>query len=113
MLAEGGTPVDSAFELASAEARCPAVKHAFIHLGLAHRQGGELVRPLKELSDSTQVAYQEGVEEQIAKLPVKAVLPLVFTFTGLIICFLTVPVLQVMKLTQIEQSSAEGAQVDE
>jgi hypothetical protein len=62
---------------------------------MAHRQGGEIVRPLKELSDATQTAYQEAVEEMIAKLPVKAVLPLVVTFTGLIICFLTVPLMQV------------------
>jgi hypothetical protein len=54
-----------------------------------------LVRPLKELSDATQTAYQEVVEEEIAKLPVKAVLPLILTFAGLIVCFLTVPFIQV------------------
>jgi hypothetical protein len=76
------------------------VKHALIHVGLAHRQGGEIVRPLKELSDATQLAYQEVVEEQISRLPVKAVLPLVITFTGLIVCFLTVPLMQVSSLTK-------------
>jgi hypothetical protein len=39
------------------------------------------------------------VEEEIAKLPVKAVLPLVLTFAGLIVCFLTVPLIQVGSLT--------------
>ena len=66
-----------------------------MHLGLAYKQGGEVVRPLKELSDATQTHYQESVEEEIARLPVRAVLPLLLTFTGLIICFLTVPVVQV------------------
>jgi hypothetical protein len=50
---------------------------------------------LKELSDATQTQYQESVEEEIAKLPVRAVLPLILTFTGLIVCFLTVPIVQV------------------
>jgi hypothetical protein len=86
--------------LASQQRVTSSVKHACIHLGLAYRQGGEIVRPLKELSDATQVAYQETVEEQIAKLPVKAVLPLVLTFTGLIVCFLTVPLMQVGSLTK-------------
>lgn len=99
-LSEGGTPVEAAFELVSKESASLSVKHAFVHLALAYRQGGEIVRPLKELSDATQVAYQETVEEQIAKLPVKAVLPLVLTFTGLIVCFLTVPLMQVGSITK-------------
>lgn len=99
-LSESGTSVESAFELASQQRVTSALKHACIHLGLAYRQGGEIVRPLKELSDATQIAYQERVEEQIAKLPVKAVLPLVLTFTGLIVCFLTVPLMQVGSLTK-------------
>lgn len=99
-LSERGTPVEEAFELASKQNVTPSVKHACIHLGLAYRQGGEIVRPLKELSDATQVAYQEGVEEHIAKLPVKAVLPIVLTFTGLIVCFLTVPLMQVGSITK-------------
>jgi Flp pilus assembly protein TadB len=97
-LSEGGASVDSAFAFVSRQAPSMSVKHAFIHLGLAYRQGGEIVRPLKELCDATQLAYQESVEERIAQLPVKAVLPLVVTFTGLIICFLTVPLMQVSSI---------------
>jgi type II secretory pathway component PulF len=99
-LSEAGVPVEAAIEAASKRAGCTSVKHALIHVGLAHRQGGEIVRPLKELSDATQLAYQEVVEEQISRLPVKAVLPLVITFTGLIVCFLTVPLMQVSSLTK-------------
>ncbi len=94
-LSEQGATVESALSLTARHIESVSVQHAFLHLGLAYRQGGEIVRPLKELSDATHVAYQEGVEEAIAALPVKAVLPLLLTFTGLIICFLTVPLLQV------------------
>jgi Flp pilus assembly protein TadB len=107
-LSEGGVPVESAFELASKQAVCPSVKHACIHLSLAYRQGGEIVRPLKELSDATQIAYQETVEEQIAKLPVKAVLPLVLTFTGLIVCFLTVPLMQMGSITKKAMNAVDS-----
>jgi Flp pilus assembly protein TadB len=99
-LSEGSLPVEAAIEVASKRCQSVPVKHALIHLALAHRQGGEIVRPLRELSDATQLAYQEGVEEQIAKLPVKAVLPLVITFAGLIVCFLTIPLMQVSSLAR-------------
>ncbi len=95
LLSEAGTPVDAAFESVAGGTQSVPVRHALTHLAMAHRQGGEIVRPLKELSDATQTAYQETVEDMIARLPVKAVLPLVVTFTGLIICFLTVPLMQV------------------
>lgn len=94
-LSEGGLRVEQAMSMVADEVPSSAVKHALVHLGLAYKQGGEVVRPLKELSDATQTHYQETVEEEIAKLPVKAVLPLVLTFTGLIVCFLTVPIMQV------------------
>ena len=94
-LSEGGLRVEQAITLVADEVPSSAVKHALVHLGLAYKQGGEVVRPLKELSDATQTHYQDMVEEEIAKLPVKAVVPLVLTFAGLIICFLTVPIMQV------------------
>jgi Flp pilus assembly protein TadB len=73
-----------------------AAKHALSHLSLAFREGGSLIEPLRELSDATQTIYQERIEERIAKLPVKAVLPLLCTFAGLIICFLVTPILEVI-----------------
>jgi Flp pilus assembly protein TadB len=98
-LAGKGITVEYSLRTLANQSNCPALKHAFVHLALAHKEGGELVRPLRELSDATQSYYQETVEEEIARLPVKAVLPLVLTFTGLIICFLTVPLIQVSSLT--------------
>jgi len=94
-LSESGLRVEQAISSIANEVPSSSVKHALVHLGLAYKQGGEVVRPLKELSDATQTQYQETVEEDIAKLPVKAVLPLILTFTGLIVCFLTVPVMQI------------------
>ncbi len=80
---------------------CPviSVKHVLIHLALAYEQGGELIIPLRELSDATQIQYQELVDERIAKLPVKATFPLLLLFAGLIILFVTPPILEVLKLT--------------
>lgn len=99
-LAEGGMPVSDALSAASEKTSSISLKHALVHLGIAHQQGGEIVRPLKELSDATQTHFQEVVEEQIAKLPVQAVMPLVVTFAGLIICFLTIPLMQVGSITR-------------
>lgn len=94
-----GLGLEDSLNAAVSAVECPALKHVCVHLALAHRQGGELVRPLRELGDSTQAYYQETVEEEIAQLPVKAVLPLVLTFAGLILCFLTVPIIQLGSFT--------------
>lgn len=97
---EGGWGFEEALKDVAAKVGHHSVRHAFIHLGLAYREGGELVAPLRELSHSTQLYFQESIEERIAKLPVKATAPLLCTFTGLIICFITVPLIQVMTLTE-------------
>lgn len=99
-LTEAGVPFDEALQEVSTAVDCAPLRHAFIHLGRAYREGGEIILPLRELSDSTQLFYQETVDERIAKLPVKATLPLLCTFFGLIVCFVTIPVLQVITTTQ-------------
>lgn len=99
-LSEAGMRVAEAMQVVSERSHSLSLRHALVHLGIAHAQGGEIVRPLKELSDATQANFQESVEEEIAKLPVKAVLPLVVTFAGLILCFVTVPLLQVGSITR-------------
>jgi Flp pilus assembly protein TadB len=107
-LSSRGITVTDAFESVGKGVESSGIKHALVHLALAHKEGGELIRPLRELSDATQLSYQERIEEEIAKLPVKAVLPLVVTFTGLIICFLTVPLIQVSSLTdKVSQGTIE------
>lgn len=96
-LTESGMQFDKALRVVADSQNCSAIKHAFIHLGNAQRDGGELIMPLRELSDATQSYFQETVEEDIAKTPVKATFPLVLTFVGLIICFLTIPIIQVVE----------------
>jgi Flp pilus assembly protein TadB len=99
-LHRAGQSLEETLAQVGKESQATGVRHAFIHLSLAHRDGGELMAPLRELSDATQLYYQESVEEIIAKLPIKATLPLLCTFAGLIICFLTVPIIEVMSMTQ-------------
>lgn len=98
-LAEAGRGLEDSLNEVAGRIHCPALRHAFIHLALAHKEGGELVMPLRELSDSTQAYYQESVEEEIAKMPVKATFPLLLTFAGLIIFFLIPPLIQVVDMT--------------
>lgn len=95
-LTEAGLTFEQSLAEVAKNLECSALKHAFLHLGMAHREGGELMMPLRELSDSTQAYFQESTEEQIAKMPVKATMPLLFTFAGLIVCFITTPLLHVL-----------------
>lgn len=118
-LTESGLQFEKALNLIGKTVPCSAIKHAFIYLGNAHRDGGELIMPLRELSDATQAYFQESIEVEVAKAPIKATLPLVLTFMGLIICFLTIPIIQVIEtLTKssfstntsiIESSKSNGA----
>lgn len=96
---ESGVLFQDALKQIAEKVPSAPVRHAFIHLGMAHKEGGELVGPLRELSDATQLYYQESIEERIAKMPVRATVPLLVTFAGLILIFLTSPVIQVIQLT--------------
>lgn len=111
-LTESGLGFDESLEHVAQEVQSNALRHAFVHLALAYKEGGELVMPLRELSDASQLFYQESVEEEVAKMPVKATMPLLCTFAGLILCFLTVPILQVGKFTSragVQQVHVEAA----
>ena len=99
-LTEAGLGFEEALCCVAELVKCTALRHAFLHLAMAWREGGELVMPLSELSDSTQLYFQESVEEEIARLPVKATMPLLLTFTGLLICFITSPLIQVMSVME-------------
>lgn len=78
-----------------------SIKHAFLHLAMAQKEGGELIGPMEELSDSTQAYYQEVVENEIASLPIKATLPLLCSFLGLILFFLAVPLTQLLGMNTV------------
>lgn len=96
-LTENGQTFDRALKSVSGKVECSALKHAFIHLAVAYKEGGELTIPLRELSDSMQLYYQESVEEEIAKMPVKATAPLLCMFVGIMIIFIIPPLLQIME----------------
>ena len=99
-LAEAGVGFERALEEIGKKIESRPVRHAFLHLALAQKEGGELLMPLRELSDATQTYFQESIEERIAKLPARATLPLLCTFTGLLICFLIPPLLQVVSIME-------------
>ena len=93
-----GSKLSEAFNKSAEGVNAIGAKHAFMHLNIAHTEGGEIVAPLRELSDALQLQYQEGVNENIAKLPVKATMPLLVMFAGVIICFVTIPLVQIADL---------------
>lgn len=97
---DSGIGFPEALALVESRASGSALKHAFVHLALAYQEGGEIIYPLRELSDASQIQFQETLEEEIAKMPVRATLPLLCTFAGLIISFLTAPLIQVLAITQ-------------
>lgn len=93
---EQGATVESALEQVAADATAIPLKHVLLHLKVAHSRGGDLTFPLRELADATQVTYEQNVEEEIAVLPIKATAPLLCTFLGLLIVFLTAPIIGVV-----------------
>lgn len=97
--AEAGMTLQSSLRMASQKTNSTSLRHALLHIAVAHEQGGGLLFALSELADATQSYYQESVEEQIATLPVKATLPLVVVFGGLLIILLTSPIIQTLDTT--------------
>ncbi|MDZ4784700.1 MAG: hypothetical protein SGJ02_01360 [bacterium] len=97
-LTNSGLGFEKSLKELAAVTESSAVRHSFLHLAVAQKEGGLLIMPLRELSDSTQLYYQESIEEEIAQMPVKATMPLMCTFAGLLLCFLTPPFLQVLSV---------------
>ena len=110
-MTEAGMPLSQSLKLMVNEVTSIPARHAFLHMSVAYEEGGGLLSSLRELSDSTQLAYQETIEEEIAKLPVKATVPLMLTFAGLIIFFLAYPFTQIVEMggqLKINQPSSIG-----
>jgi|GEM_PF-5198648 len=103
-LIEQGATVEGALEQVAASVQSVPLKHVLLHLKVAHNRGGDLTFPLRELADATQVTYEQAVDEEIAVLPIKATAPLLCTFLGLLIVFLTGPIMGVI------QASSSGSQ---
>ena len=98
-LTQGGLSLSDALSTVASQSHIIQVKHSFLHLAAAHRDGGEILYQLEELADATQAAYQEEVDEAISKLPIKATLPLILIFSGLLITLMTAPILEVVTIT--------------
>lgn len=107
-ITERGLGFDQSLNDVAEMVECSALRHSFIHLALAYREGGEIILPLRELSDATQNYYQESIEEEIARMPVKATMPLIVTFAGLLIFFLTAPAMEMMNFTKRATQQAQG-----
>lgn len=108
-LTESGVRFDQSLDEVSSQVEGTSLRHAFVHLGLAYKEGGEIITPLRELSDSAQLQFQENIEERIAKLPVKATMPLLVMFLGLMICFLTPPAIQIVGVAREANQGMSGA----
>ncbi len=98
LLVEKGLSFEDALKTIALNVPNTGFQHAMVHLAVAYKDGGEVIAPLRELSDSSQLYFQESVEEEIAALPVKATMPLLITFAGLIVCFITAPMIQILDL---------------
>jgi hypothetical protein len=98
-LCESGLSFEQSLREVADSVKSNALRHSFIHLAVAQKEGGELIYPLRELSDATQLYFQESIEEDIAKMPIKATMPLLLTFAGLIISFMTGPVVQILNVS--------------
>lgn len=98
-LTEAGLGFERSLREVAEKVDCLSVRHACIHLAIAQKEGGELILPLRELSDATQLSYQESIEEEIAAMPIRATVPLLCTFAGLIIFFITSPLIQILNMT--------------
>jgi type II secretory pathway component PulF len=89
-----GLSFENTVELVLADVKYKSIEHFFLFLTLAYRSGGQLSESLTELSLATQINYQQIVEEQVEKLPALALIPILFTFAGLLVIFLLGPILK-------------------
>jgi Flp pilus assembly protein TadB len=94
---EHGQSFRAALQAARKKQRSSAFSHALLHLSVAHTDGGNLVEVLRELAEATQRSFEESMEEMLATMPARAVMPLIMTFAGLMIFFLAVPLVQVLE----------------
>lgn len=98
-LADSGELFEKALKEKAEATELLPVRYTLFHLARSYAEGSEIRTTLSELAESTQRSYEENINKIISTLPAKAVIPLVLTFSGLLICFLTSPILQVLKMT--------------
>jgi hypothetical protein len=99
-LVGAGQPLAAVLRDAAERQSSELVATALYHLAVAHTSGGELTRPLQELSDAFQEQLQERQEEKLQRLPVLATIPLLLIFAGMIVLTLGVPLIRIMDSTK-------------
>ena len=109
---KSGISFEDSLELVANIVNLTSIRHAFLHLGIAQKEGGEIVVPMEELSDSTQEYYQQTVEKEISVMPVKATLPLLVAFIGLITFFLSVPLTQIMTMDTMSAAGGNETSIE-
>lgn len=97
---EKGASFDEALSLIEGESSNGAIQYFCRYLRHSYQHGGNLSESLQELSESVQQRYEDDQETWIATLPVKATMPLLLLFLGLLLLFLTPPLLQVLSLLE-------------
>ena len=98
--ANSGMGLASALKLVAKTQSSPLISSALMHLALAHKMGGELSRPLQDLSADFQDRIRDRNERSIQIIPLKATIPLLFVFAGMIILTLSIPVLKVVTVSK-------------
>lgn len=99
----GGVSLERALHEVADKMSSPIFRHAAVHVALAHEQGGALSGSLRELSDATQQLFEQSIDEDIATLPVKATAPLLCVFAGLLLIFVSVPLVQMSRVADAGQ----------
>ena len=97
---QAGYTFDEAIQSVQEKTQRSSLAYVCTYLAHAHREGGALSEALRELSTSIQARYEDDQEEWIATLPVKATMPLLIIFLGLLLLFLTPPLLQLLQLLE-------------
>lgn len=73
----------------------PKLSFVLNYLKISLKQGGEVISQLRELADAVTTQYQNHIEKEINKMPAKALFPLMLILTGMLIIYLTGPLVQV------------------
>ncbi|MCS6961696.1 MAG: type II secretion system F family protein [Deltaproteobacteria bacterium] len=101
----GGLDFAQAVELI--KKKYPNMKLAFVlnYFKIAVKEGGEIIGQLKELSDTVLGSYENYIEKEVNKMPAKALMPLMLVLAGMLMIYLSEPLVQISKqLPKIQQS---------
>lgn len=73
----------------------PKLSFVLSYLKISLKQGGEVMSQLRELADAVTSQYQNYIEKEINKMPAKALFPLMIILMGMLIIYLSGPLVLV------------------